>query len=382
MTLAFVKSAAARGAVVANHVEAVRVQQEGARATGVAATDRLTGRAIEIAARLVVNAAGPWIGRLNATAGHARLEREITAFSKGVHIVTRPLLEGVAVAVPTRHRNQAMIQRGGRHFFVIPWRGRSLIGTTNVPFGGTPDAVGVSAGDVRTFVADINDALPGAQLAIEEVQFAFAGLYPLTEDVIRPEVYQGTGLYQLVDHAAAGGLGGFVSVLGAKYTTARRLAERAVDLALRKLGRAGMPCATRDTPLEGGAIADLDAFRRDAIARHARVLPPAVVEHLVGHYGTEIDAVVAEGATASASLEPLTEHQPTIEAEVRYAVGQEMACRLEDVVFRRTGLGTIGHPGRACLERCSTIVGDALGWDETRRAAEMAAVERRFTWST
>jgi glycerol-3-phosphate dehydrogenase len=381
MTLAFVKTAARNGAVVANHVSVERVIRDGPRVTGVAARDELTGRTLEIGAHVVANAAGPWIGGLNAGLGHVSLQREITAFSKGVHLVTRSVLDNAAVAVATRHRARAVIQRGGRHLFVIPWRGCSLIGTSNVPFDGSLDDVRATAGDVTDFLADINDALPSARLGPADVHFAFAGLYPLTEKSVRPEVYQGTGFYQLVDHARSSGLDGLVSVLGAKYTTARRLAEQAVDLVGRKLQRTVPPCRTATTPLSGGDIEDLKAFRREAVARHARIASSEVVEHLVGHYGTELDAVLQAGSVQDRSLDPMTPDQPTVEAEVRHAVRHEMAMRLDDIVFRRTGLGTIGHPGRACLERCAAIAASHLGWDDDRRRTEIDQVEQRFsTW--
>jgi glycerol-3-phosphate dehydrogenase len=381
MTLAFLKSAQTRGAVVANYVEATGLLRDRTgRVVGIAARDQLEGRPFEVGARLVANAAGPWISLFNVAQARAHLEREITAFSKGVHIVTRPLIEGAAVAVPTRHRNQAMIQRGGRHFFIIPWRGRSLIGTTNVPFRRTPDEVGVDREDVRTFVEDINDALPAACLSVSDVEYAFAGLYPLTEDVVRPEVYQGTGLYQLVDHARADGVEGFVSVLGAKYTTARALAQRAVDLVAAKLARRLPQAETAATPLVGGDLADVRTFRADLDDRYGRSLDSVTIDHLAGHYGTDVHAVVALGRQHEAGFAPIARNQPTIEAEVRYAVHAEMAQRLDDVVFRRTGLGTIGHPGAAALARCAAIMAEGLGWSEARARDEVAHVERRFHW--
>jgi glycerol-3-phosphate dehydrogenase len=380
MTLAFVKTAVRHGAVAANYAEVVRLLLTGDRVTGVEVLDRCGAQALRVEGMVVVNAAGPWIGGLNARLAGVHLRRDITAFSKGVHLVTRPLLEEVAVALPTAHRSQAMIQRGGRHLFIIPWQGRSLIGTTNVPFAGTPDEVAVTTQDVDTFIAEINEALPEARLAPSDVQHAFAGLYPLTEEVVRPELYQGTGLYQLVDHADHDGLQGFVSALGAKYTTARRLAERTVDVVMQKLRRPVARSTTGEVPLLGGDLHDVETYRLGATKRFAR-LPADVVTHLVTHYGTEIDAIVDLGSGMSGGLEPVAAGRLTVAAEIRFAVADEMAVRLEDVIFRRTGLGSVGHPGRTCLERCADIQATALGWDEARRRDEIAAVDRRFVWS-
>jgi glycerol-3-phosphate dehydrogenase len=378
MTLAFVKTAARHGAAVANRVEVTGFLREGARVAGVVAIDRESGRRLEMAARVVANAAGPWIGALNGLVGAAHLERDIRGFSKGVHLVTPPLLGDAAVGVPSRHRAQAVIQRGGRHLFVIPWRGHSLIGTTNVPFEGTPDEVAVTRADVDGFLDDINRALPGAGLTAADVRYAFAGLYPLTEEEIRPDVYQGTGFYQIVDHAARGEAEGFVSVLGAKYTTARRLAERAVDLVFRKLGRRPVPCTTHSTPLVGGDIDDLAAFRRAVADRHGQRASAVVLDHLVAHYGREVEVLLAD--TAPGALDLLSPDLPIVEAEIRHAAAREMALHLDDIVFRRTGLGTVGHPGAAALARAAALAGAVLGWDAARQRAEIDRVERHYAW--
>ena len=373
MTLAFLKSAAANGASVANYVEAVSVVRQGPRVSGLAARDALTGRDLTIGARLVVNAAGPWIGALDRSFAIGPLDRRITGFSRGAHIVTRQVLRDVAVALPTGRQAQALVTRGGRHVFLIPWRGCTLIGTSDRPFTGDLDDVRPTEEDVNDLLQDVNHALPGAGLRQDDVRHAFAGLYPLTESALREDVYQGTGDYQIVDHAVRDRVEGVISVLGAKFTTARRVAERAVDVALRKLGRPHVPCRTSTTPLAGGENPDVARFRQALAGRHP-ALSETTLDHLVAAYGTEADAVIAsrpEGGRLSPDRESL-------EAEVSFAVEHEMAVRLEDVVFRRTGLGTVGHPGLDCLRRCAGIIGVRLGWGPEEREAQVLRTERQF----
>src|SRR3990170_193921 len=141
MTLAFLKSAARNGAVAANYVAAEGLLTAGGAACGVVARDELGGGSIEIRGRVVVNVAGPWIPALNRAFGVAGLTKEATRFSKGVHIITRPLTDEIALVLPTSKRQRRVVDRGGRHLFVIPWRQRSLIGTGNTPFEGTPGDV-------------------------------------------------------------------------------------------------------------------------------------------------------------------------------------------------------------------------------------------------
>lgn len=378
MTLAFVKTAASRGAAVANYVEVVGFRREGSHVAAVEVRDRLTGRRCDVGARLVVNAAGPWIGVLNESLGDVHLRRDITALAKGMHIVTRPLTGDAAIALATRHQSQAVIQRGGRHIFVIPWRGCSLIGTTNVPFSGLPDHVGVEPGEVAAFVDDINAALPAAQLSLADVRHAFAGLYPLTETTIRADTYQGTGAYQLVDHADSGGPSNYMSALGAKYTTARGFASRVVDRVFQKLRIPNPGCSTATTPLACSRYEDVDAYRRQAVARHRGTVDTTTIDHLVILYGSDTDAVLTAGHRTPTGFSRLGPDQPDIEAQVRYAVADEMALTLEDVVFRRTGLGTAGRPQTTSIARVASIMAEALAWDEPRTREELARLDTRF----
>jgi glycerol-3-phosphate dehydrogenase len=377
MTLAFLKSAGTNGAVIANYVGASAFVRNANRVSGVVARDALTGRELRIGARLTINAAGPWIGELDQGLGVGPLSRRITGFSRGAHIVTRQILRDVAIALPTRRRTQAVVTRGGRHVFAIPWRGRTLIGTSDRPFAGDLDNVRPTEEDVEDLLNDVNEGLPGAGLTRADVCHAFAGLYPLTEATLSDDVYQGTGEYQIVDHAARDHVEGCVSMLGAKFTTARRLAERTTDLALRKLGRPAVPSVTGSTPLTGGDIRDLAAFASDTERRYGH-LGPEVVAHLVASYGSEVDAVLSAPGDPTGTLARLTPERESLEAEVDFAVEREMAVTLEDVVFRRTGLGTVGHPGLPCLRRCADIIGIRLGWGENQKDQQIRQTERQF----
>jgi glycerol-3-phosphate dehydrogenase len=282
----------------------------------------------------------------------------------------------VAIALPTRRQARAVVTRGGRHVFVMPWRGHSLIGTSDHPFEGTPDDVRPTARDVTDLIDDVTRALPGAEIGPEDVRYAFAGLYPLTDDALKADVYQGTGDYQIVDHARRDGVEGCLSVLGAKFTTARRVAERAVDVALEKLKRPAVPCRTSDTPLAGGEISDLAGFE-EAVARKWPDMDGALARHLVSAYGTEIDDLLAV-CREQTGWRRLAPERAAIEGEVHFAVDREMAVRLEDVIFRRTGLGTLGYPGDGCLRRCADIIGIRLGWTADRVADEIRRTELLF----
>jgi glycerol-3-phosphate dehydrogenase len=375
MTLAFVKTAVANGAVAANYVEMQSFIREGDRITGAVALDRLSGKQCTIRARVTVNAAGPFIQGINEQHGGMNLARQTTGFSKGVHLVTRKLVDHYAIALPTAKKTEGVIHRGGRHIFILPWRDRSLIGTTNVPFSGKLDEVGVTHEDILDFLEDINQTLPSARLRLQDVLYAFSGLYPLTAKEIRPDTYQGTGEYQVIDHDQDG-VRGAITALGAKYTTARKVAERATDLLAGKLGGSWPQCTTATTQLAGGEIKDWQAFVADNRRKYTNTIEPELLDSLICHYGTEIDKVV-EPLLAGSPAENISQ-QGILDALVDHAVKYEMACTVADVIFRRTGLGTIGHPGRDIIEHIAVRMAELLGWDQARIQSEVQEIENAY----
>ena len=131
----------------------------------------------------------------------------------------------------------------------------------------------------------------------------------------------------------------------------------------------------------GGQIPDLTAFTDAAVAHYASRLDRATVEHLVHHYGTELDAVM-QSVDSPDAAERLTPARESVVAEVVYAVEHEMARRLDDVVFRRTGLGTIGHPGQACLRRCAELMGRGLRWTAAVIDEEVRRTDAKLTGVT
>lgn len=380
MTLAFIKTASNNGALVANHAEVVNILQEGRRVTGLICRDRLTGTEFTVRGRVIANAAGPFLPGLNSLIPGLNLHKNTTGFSKGVHLVTRQIERKYALALSSSKKTEGLITRGGRHIFIIPWRNHSLIGTTNVPFTDDLDSIRVTRKDVVDFLEDINAILPGVNLDETDVKYAFVGLYPLISDEIKTDTYQGTGEYQVVDHKVHDNFDGIISVLGAKYTTARAVAEQAVDVIIEKLDLAPRRCMTATAPLFEGKICDLPGFIAEKQVQYAELFDAETVHNLIVAHGSEIDAVVAYLQSGKNYLEKLSLERETLVGEVAYAVEQEMACSLDDVVFARTGLGTIGHPGDVVLGRVAAIMGELLGWTAEERHQEIAKVNRRYQY--
>jgi glycerol-3-phosphate dehydrogenase len=377
LTLAFVRSAVNEGADVANYVEATGLLRRDARVTGVQVNDVLTGDQFEIRARVVVNAAGPWADEMLAglrRGSHARVVRLSTA----MNLVTRQIAREVAVGVPSVPVGAAERPRASRLLFIVPWRGYSLIGTTHAPHNGTPDAAAVAQAEIQAFIDEVNRAYAGAALQRQDVYLVHRGFLPAEAN----DAADGVRLVRrgrVCDHAEGDRIEGLITAISVKYTTARHLAERVVDLVFRKLGRPAPTCTTETTPLYGGRIERLDDFVAQEIRRRPNGLSVETVRHLIQCYGSEYQRVLAYCAEAPGLETPVADFTQVIRAEVLHAVRQEMAQRLADVVLRRTVLGSAGFPGEEGLAASAKLMAAALGWSRARQERELAETRAFFT---
>lgn len=380
MTLAFIKTAHHNGATVANHARVIDFCRDNRQVTGVVCRDELSGRNFQVSGKIVVNAAGPFLPGINSLINDLKLRKNTTGFSKGVHLVTRQIEKKYALALSSGKKTEGIITRGGRHIFIIPWRGCSLIGTTNVPFYDDLNGISVTKQDIVDFLRDINAILPGVHLEESDVKYAFAGLYPLISDDIKTDTYQGTGEYQVVDHSQQDNVDGIVSVLGAKYTTARAIAEQAIDMVSRKLNLGYRECKTSREPLLEGKINNLQDFISETQKKYKDILEADTICNLIVAHGSNIGNIIDYLQSKKGYMDKLSKNREILTGEIAYAVENEMALSLEDVVFARTGLGTIGHPGDDVLNKAAEIMSELLGWTEERCQKEIAMVNRRYQY--
>jgi len=327
LTLSFVKAAAANGAVAANYLRVKRLLTHGGAAQGARAIDCLSGTELDIRARAVLVAAGPWTRDLVAT-GTGAAALELPGRAMGLNVVIARRLADVAFGVRSRSgRREDPVCGGHRFLFCTPQGKATLLGTWYTPDAGGPRAErdrGVSA-----LLGEFNDACPGLALSPGDVVRCQWGWLPLKggNEPGRPDALAERP--RIVDHGRQG-VRHLLSVEGVKYTTARLVAEQAVDRLFASLGRASPTCRTAELRLPG--------------------------------------------AENRAALEPGA--MPAREEIVR-AVRGEMAITLTDIVFRRTALGAVPGPDRATVEAVARIAGPELGWDGLRQEAEIDAVMRQ-----
>lgn len=379
IALSFIKSAAGLGALAANYVEVTGFIRSGNRIGGVKARDVLSGTDLEIRARQVLNTSGPWAHRLlNSSLGLA--VRPTPTFSRDLAFVINrrfPGSMGLALASETKDAD-SILDRGGRHLFAVPWRGYTLIGVWHKVMDCPPEDVTVSADELASYMAEVNSAYPGLVGSIDDIMVVNRGLTLFGDEEDQGARRMSFGKRsQIIDHLKNDGFKGLTTVIGVRATTARGLAEKAVDLILPRLGKPARASVSSQIPIYGGDIGDFDAFLAEAIQRHRGELSAEQIKSLVHNYGSRYPEVLAQADSENGVTGPIS-GTTVLKAEVVHAMRREMACRLSDIVLRRTDLGTGSAPDENALETCADIAAAELGWTRERQADEIAALKAHY----
>lgn len=357
-----VLSACRHGARAWNYADVEEVVRDGAGApAGVRVRDLLEGGVATLRARLLVNATGPWVDLLRERAGVRERGARIVRRTKGIHCLLPRLTER---AIYHSTADDRMI-------FVIPWREFSLVGTTDTDFDGDLDRVHATGEEVRYLLGEVARALPDPRVTEGSVAYTYAGVRPLAfeEGARASDVSR--------EHRVVAEAGGrFLSITGTKLTCFRSLAEEVGDQAVRTLGRGG-PSRTAGLALDGTdeAAGTIEARAWLDVSDQARAsgLSRETLEALVGLYGRGYQALVTLAGKVPGGADRLCPRNPDIVAQVHHAVQEEMAVSLQDVMLRRTGLGTSVCLGLDCAEPVARRMGTLLGWTPRRVTAELEA---------
>jgi glycerol-3-phosphate dehydrogenase len=374
LLLAFLKSAVQVGAVALNHVCATGfvtapVTGDELAVLGVQVEDVLTSTVHTVRAKAIVNAGGPWMDVVLRELG--RPLGVAVRRSKGVHLLTRAL--GGDDAVFARARS-------GRHVIVSPWQGRSFIGPTDTAIEAEPDDVRADRHDVELILDTVNSTLaPGVpQLTEDDVEATTVGIRPLVVDEAA-DSYNTSRRHELYDHAQ-NGVHNLWSIAGGKWTTGRATGEEVAESLLRSEALRGVPTRRFDSSEVAAAGAfgwaeDAEPYLREAArSRPKLVLDDAVRLHLARLYGVEHERVldlVEHDASLGRRLSS-REGRWDIAAQAVFAVTDEAARTLADVLDRRLVLGTLGRLTLDEIKATAEVVGPLLGWSN---GATIAAVD-------
>jgi len=335
---------------------------EGLGEDGVRIRDAISGEALTLAPRIVVNAAGPWIDRVNAPLG---INRRMIGGTKGSHLVIDH--DGLRAAL-----GGAMLYfeaPDGRTCIVFPFLGHVLLGTTDIRVE-EADGVRCEETEVDYLLAVLREVLPEVAIGREHIRFRYSGVRPLPfVDAATPGMIPRR--HSLVESVPTPERPfPVLSMVSGKWTTFRAFGAEAADEVLRRLGRA-RAVGTEALPIGGGAgfPADRVAWTRDA-AREAGI-PEARMTALLDRYGTRATgAARAIAAGPDAPIPGLPDHSS---AEIAWIAREEMVTRLADVVLRRTLVALRGDACEEAVRGIALAMAPEMRWDAARQAEEVAA---------
>lgn len=302
MAICLAQSAADNGAVVINHVRVAGLLKNAGRITGVQAIDQLSGEAFPLIGKVVVNATGIFIDEVSAMQGGET--RPTLTYSQGSHMVLdRRLLPGQsALVIPST--------KDGRVLFAIPWHGRVLVGTTDIPVSGPQKCPRPKSDEVDFLLSHLKEYLVEIP-ANDDVKSVFAGIRPLLTGSSNTKT---SSLSR--SHAVFTSKEGLVTVAGGKWTTYRQMAEDAVNQAAVVGSLAQHQCVTGDLKLAGHQSSEDTTVEPD--------------------YGFDAEMLRHLEDESPDLREPLHPNLPYRKSHIVHAVRNEMAITLEDVLSRRT----------------------------------------------
>lgn len=338
-------SAREAGAKLLNYVRAEKIEETDDGVV-VTAKDMLTGTVSVFRAKVLINAAGPWIDRVRQ-AGNIN-HRKIIYPTKGIHLVL-PKLSDQALFVASRD---------GRMFFIIPFGANSIIGTTDTKYSGDLDAVHADPDDVNYLLTESRRILPGLNITGEAILYTYAG--------IRPLAFSGASESKISRKhrvIAEGRNRRIITIAGGKLTTYRTMAKDAVNAACRVLGDRTR-CTTDTRSLPGGLSMDYEQYLTEAMpemtSRHR--VTPELARHLIGMYGSRTEQVLELAKKEPLLGEAISSDSRDIYAQVVFSVLEEGARTLSDIVLRRMQLGISASRGLNQAKKIADIAGRELGW--------------------
>jgi glycerol-3-phosphate dehydrogenase len=345
-------AAAELGGEIRIHEKVVGFEYSDGRVVGVQ-TLKSNGQASTIRAKAVINAAGPWVDRVNDKLKDRQTKRLIGG-TKGSHIIVDPFPGAPSDVI--YYESQA----DGRLVLVIPWMGRYLIGTTDTKFDLEPDEARADQTEVEYLLREVNVLIPQSGLTQKDILYTYSGVRPLP---YAPGVseWKIPRSHIVLDHTSDS-LPGLYSVVGGKLTTFRQLAEDAITMVLKREFGERRDCVNKQRMYPGAQETTWSALKADLTVDGA--IQPDTAERLVNMYGSRARLVADYAAKDPALAERFDPKSPAIAAELVVATEHEFAQTLTDIYARRILLAFEPGHGLESVQRACEIVGKRKGWDK------------------
>ncbi|EMO15108.1 FAD dependent oxidoreductase [Leptospira santarosai str. CBC523] len=364
-TCEFIFSATERGAEAKNYTEVTSVTRRTDSLYTVVAKDKISGKEISFQTKSVVNATGPWADLVESLAG-VEIDKHLVR-SKGIHIVTRKICGDKTLVTK---------KKDGTHLFIIPWRNKTIIGTTDTEYVDSPDRFRVTKKDIEELLSEINDSFGYTDLTLNDVDFYYGGLRPLVED--RGEVkstYNTSRKTEILDHKESG-FPGFFTAMGGKYTTSRSVGEAVVDKVADYLPGNFRACETSETPPSTGNCSDLLSLTKE-LGKKFPKLNGKSIETIAFRYGLQAYQILEKNFSKE-EFYTLQNGEKFFESEVRFIANREDIRFATDFFFRRSGVGVPGLPEEKETTKLVRSLAKYLGWNQNRISKEIKAVKERY----
>lgn len=347
------------GAEARNYTQVLEIEVSGGQARGLRLRDCLSGREARIEAGWTINAGGPWADLVAQSAGLKA--STMVGGVRGSHIVL-PRFAGMPEAA-------IYIEAvDGRPFFVIPWNGQVLVGTTEVPDRADPAQVQASADEVQYLLDSVRQRFPQASISAEQIRYTYAGVRPLP--FVGDDNPSAITRRHFLHHHREEGVAQMISVIGGKLTTAASLARECA----RQIGiEVEEPRGTAVVPESPAFNAALQQWAETAAAECGISLEGA---RAIGNwYGPGRLGIAQLAKSDERMRQPLCPHTHHIVAEAANAFACEHAQTLSDVLLRRVPVALDGCWSEECSAVAARRVGDALAWSDLRVGAEREAFD-------
>jgi glycerol-3-phosphate dehydrogenase len=356
LVLENVLAAQQHGATVVTYATVKKLIVVEGKVTGVELKHNWSGETETVHGAIVINAAGPWVDEVLENSSP-----RLIGGTKGSHLVVSSFSGAPAMAIYVE------AAKDRRPFFIIPWQRNFLIGTTDLRFEGDAGDAHINDEEIDYLLQETNRVLPAANLSRKEILFAYSGVRPLpfTADGDAPNITRRHFIREQKN------IYNLFSIVGGKLTTYRSLAEQAVDLVLKKLGRHPVSCTTGSEALPGAATADWPAFRADFTQRS--FLSSAINERLLRIYGTRAVQLLELVEQDRSLARVFDDETNAIEAEILFSFKEEFARTLGDCLLRRTMVGLNSTIGLNAVEAAAATAQQHLGWSPERAEQEVTS---------
>lgn len=361
LVIELVAGAESAGAVCLNYCKVSDFIERDGKLSAAVVTDQTTGESITVQAKQFVNTAGQWASMLQHGKRNYRL-------SKGVHLILPNILDREALLLTAK--------ADGRVFFMIPWYGRMLVGTTDSDYEGDVDAVKVDQKDIDYLLSETNRVVKIVKWTKKDIIGAIVGLRVLKQsDRFSPSSVSRDWELQVAGN-------GLLTSIGGKLTSARSDAAQIVDKLCNNLG-VQQPCGTFGKPLPWSPAPDFPTWSKEMTQRALKLgIDSECANWLLFRQGNRVSEIFSLCQEHPELASRIIPELPFIVADLMFCARTEMVVHLEDLLRRRLPLLILTKMEPEVLRRVAGMIAPLVGWDGSRIETEYEVCHKKFVRPT